>query len=90
MREIVIAVKGTERISAVRSVVIYKKRYSKQPLKNDSLINFFVSNLSNKIEENQPDEKYIIPPDNKNISIRKTKFVEFNTLNSSILFLYLK
>ena len=90
MRETVIPVKGIERISALRSVVIYKNKYSKQPLKNDSWINFFVSNLSNKIEENHPDKKYINPPDNKNINRRKIKFVEFNTLNFSILSLYLK
>ena len=90
MRETVIAAKGMERIPAVRSVVKYKNRYSKQPLKNDNLINSLVSNLSNKIEEIHPDEKYIIPPDNKNINIRKIKFVEFNVLNFSILSLYLK
>ena len=45
---------------------------------------------SNKIEENHSEEKYIIPPDNKNINKRKTMFVELRILNFSISSLYLK
>ena len=63
IREIVITVNGIARTCAVSNVVIYRKRYSKHPLKKDNCIKFFVNCPANKNDENQPEERYIKIPD---------------------------